>query len=151
MLTRLTLHIVEEPVLWSKTEKVCASQYVFHAGYRQEGVSVLRGHAQDKGGCVSEKHGMYHSSVSQAQGSSCFMINDGNVPTNPYAIPANTHTFNWYGNVEKCLRPPMAHVATMNRFKESPTTPIPLEKPHISVYSSSVYACTGQGWMQLSR
>jgi hypothetical protein len=85
-----------------------------------------------------KKPGMYHSSVSQAQGSSYFMINDGNVPTSPYTIPANTQTFNWYGNAENCLLPPMAHVAAMNTFKKSPTTPIPLEKPHINVYSSSV-------------
>ncbi len=62
-----------------------------------------------------KKHGFYHSSVlqAQAQGSSYFITNDGNVPTSPYKMPANTQTLSWNGNAEKSFRLPMAHVAAM--------------------------------------
>ena len=38
----------------------------------------------------------------------------------------------------------------MKKLRENPTSPKPMDNPHITVYSSSVYACTGQGCMQLS-
>ena len=99
MLRRLMLQIVEEPVLWRKTEKVRVSQGAPHSKCRQRRFCGLKKRAADKGMC-QKKHEIYHSSVSQAQGRSYFIINDGNVPTIPYTIPANTQTFNWYGNVE---------------------------------------------------
>ena len=89
------LHIVEEPVLWRKTEKVRVSQCQPHSTKcRQRSCCGLKKHAKDKDGC-QKKHDFYHSSVSQAQGSSYFITNDGNVPTSPYTMPANTQTFSW--------------------------------------------------------
>ncbi len=92
MLRRLMLHIVDEPVLWRKTEKVRVSQCVPRSKCRQRRCCGLKKHAKDK---CQKKHGIYHSSVSQAQGSPYFITNDGNVPTSPYKIPANTQTFSW--------------------------------------------------------
>jgi hypothetical protein len=94
MLRRLMLHIVEEPVLWRKTEEVRVNQCEPHSKCRQRRCCGLKKHAADKGVC-HKKHEFYHSSVSQAQGSSYFITNDGNVPTSPYKIPANTHTLSW--------------------------------------------------------
>jgi hypothetical protein len=94
MLRRLMLQIVEEPVLWRKTEKVRVSQGAPHSKCRQRRRCGLKKHAKVKGVC-QKKHRFDHSSVSQAQGSSYFIANDGNVPTSPYRIPANTQTFSW--------------------------------------------------------
>jgi hypothetical protein len=65
-----------------------------HARLKMQTEKVIFGlkkHARDKYVC-QKKHGCYHSSVSQAQGSSYFITNDGNVPTSPYRIPAKTQT-----------------------------------------------------------
>jgi hypothetical protein len=36
-------------------------------------------------------------------------------------------------------------VSPINKFRENPRRPIPFDTPHMSVYSSLVYASTGQG------
>jgi hypothetical protein len=69
MLRRLMLHIVEEPVLWRKTEKVRVSQCELHSKCRQRRGCGCKKHAKDEDVC-QKKHEFHHSSVSQAQGSS---------------------------------------------------------------------------------
>jgi hypothetical protein len=54
------------------------------------------------------------------------------------------------GVAQVCMQARRKRNVPMNKFKLKPTSAMPLEMLHISVYSPSVYACTGQGCMQLS-
>ena len=89
-------------------------------------------------------------SVCACAASHIIFTSDGNVATMPHKIPTNTQAFNWNGCPNMYAFPPNTQVEAIKTFKQNPTSPIPLETPHISVYSLSVYACTGQGWIQLS-
>jgi hypothetical protein len=55
MLRRLMLHIVEEPVLWRKTEKVRASRCVSHAQSVDREGAFRSQEACKRQGCVSEE------------------------------------------------------------------------------------------------
>ena len=146
VLARLIMHSVEEPVLPARGKKCIQRKHVHKW--------------QTKDRCTD------HSSVSHSQARSYFSNNEGSVPTMAYKRPNITHAFSWYGVWEKALFPAMSHVeawsqkkrkmrmetkeekakdpylrnSPIKKLRANPTSPTPIDTPHISVYSSSVYA-----------
>ena len=70
--------------------------------------------------------------------------------TSPYNTPPITHDFNWKRVFAKLPFVPSLHVIIMKAFSPNPLAATVPATAHIVVYSSLLYAGTGQGRTQFS-